>query len=285
MKVYGHPWSINTRKTLMTLAEKQHEAELSLVDLPRVTTGLAIPFAALGDALGFVVRARESDRSPLCLELFDRQALTIAGESSGRSWPDNVDALVYVEDDALEDALVDEALSRWLEIAEGSDALGDHIRVYQGAAELRDARVMRHSVPATMNERGARHRASGGRKVSTDWAVPYRRLGEALHESAVAVERHKAPHPVTYGHAGNGHPHQNFIAEDEETLGRINAAVHETLQRIIAMGGTVSAEHGLGKIKRHWMPLQLSALQIEVMRQIKHALDPHGLFSPGNIFE
>ena len=274
-------WFVGSEGTLGIVVE----ADLSLVDLPRVTTGLAIPFTALADALGFVVRARESDRSPLCLELFDRQALTIAGESSGRSWPDNVDALVYVEDDALEDALVDEALSRWLEIAEESDALGDHIRVYQGAAELRDARVMRHSVPATMNERGARHRASGGRKVSTDWAVPYRRLGEALHESAVAVERHNAPHPVTYGHAGNGHPHQNFIAEDEETLGRINAAVHETLQRIIAMGGTVSAEHGLGKIKRHWMPLQLSALQIEVMRQIKHALDPQGLFSPGNIFE
>jgi FAD/FMN-containing dehydrogenase len=90
--------------------------------------------------------------------------------------------------------------------------------------------------------------------------------------------------PVTYGHAGNGHPHQNFIAEDASSLARINAAVHETLERIIAMGGTVSAEHGLGKIKRHWMPLQLSQLQIDVMRQIKNALDPGGLFAPGNIF-
>jgi FAD/FMN-containing dehydrogenase len=135
-----------------------------------------------------------------------------------------------------------------------------------------------------MNDRGARFRARGGRKVSTDWAVPYARLGDALRESALAIQRHRAPQPVTYGHAGNGHPHQNFIAEDASSLARINAAVHETLERIIAMGGTVSAEHGLGKIKRHWMPLQLSQLQIDVMRQIKNALDPGGLFAPGNIF-
>lgn len=273
-------WFVGSEGTLGIVVE----AELSLVDLPRVTTGLAIPFRALDDALSFVVHARQSVRRPLCLELFDREALSIAGNSSGRSWSDEIGALVYVEDDAGEDARVDEALSHWLEIAERSDAVTDDIRVYQGAAELRDARVMRHSVPATMNERGARYRASGGRKVSTDWAVPYQRLGDALRESAVAVKKHSAPRPVTYGHAGNGHPHQNFIAEDEESLARINAAVHETLERIIAMGGTVSAEHGLGKIKRHWMPLQLSSLQIEVMRQIKHALDPQGLFSPGNIF-
>ena len=273
-------WFVGSEGTLGIVVE----AELSLVDLPRVTTGLAIPFRALDDALSFVVHARQSVRRPLCLELFDREALSIAGNSSGRSWSGEIGALVYVEDDAGEDARVDEALSHWLGIAERSDAVTDDIRVYQGAAELRDARVMRHSVPATMNERGARYRASGGRKVSTDWAVPYQRLGEALRESAVAVEKHSAPRPVTYGHAGNGHPHQNFIAEDEESLARINAAVHETLERIIAMGGTVSAEHGLGKIKRHWMPLQLSSLQIEVMRQIKHALDPQGLFSPGNIF-
>jgi glycolate oxidase len=272
-------WFVGSEGTLGIVVE----AELSLVDLPRATTGLAIPFRALDDALGFVVHARESVRTALCLELFDRQALTIAGDSSGRSWSGDVDALVYLEDDTGEDA-VDESLAHWLDIAERYDAVSDDIRVYQGAAELRDARVMRHSVPAAMNERGASYRASGGRKVSTDWAVPYRRLGEALRESAIAVEKHDAPNPVTYGHAGNGHPHQNFIAEDEESLARINAAVHETLERIIAMGGTVSAEHGLGKIKRHWMPLQLSSVQIEVMRQIKHALDPQGLFSPGNIF-
>jgi FAD/FMN-containing dehydrogenase len=88
---------------------------------------------------------------------------------------------------------------------------------------------------------------------------------------------------VTYGHAGNGHPHQNFIAENPEALRRINAAVDETLHAVIAMGGTVSAEHGLGKLKRHWLPLQANQRQIAVMKGLKHSLDPKGIFAPGNI--
>jgi FAD/FMN-containing dehydrogenase len=120
--------------------------------------------------------------------------------------------------------------------------------------------------------------------VSTDWAVPYARLGEALALSKQAVARHRAPKPVTYGHAGNGHPHQNFIAENEEMLARINAAVEATLHSVIAIGGTVSAEHGLGKLKRHWMPLQMNAKQRGVMQALKNTLDPRGIFAPGNIF-
>jgi glycolate oxidase len=273
-------WFVGSEGTLGIVLE----AQLALVDLPHAATGLAIPFRTLNDSLEFVIAARNSARSALCIELFDSQAMLIAAETSGRKWNSDANALIYLEDDAGDDSLVEEALNHWLGIAESSNAVTDDIRVYQGPAELREARVIRHSVPATMNERGARFHSAGGRKISTDWAVPYPKLAEALRESASAVHRHGLAEPVTYGHAGNGHPHQNFIAENPDALARINAAVQETLERIIAMGGTVSAEHGLGKIKRHWMPLQLSQLQIDVMRQIKHALDPNGLFAPGNIF-
>jgi FAD/FMN-containing dehydrogenase len=274
-------WFVGSEGTLGIVVE----ADLSLVDKPLATTGLAIPFETLDHALGFVVAARDSrTRSARCLELFDDQALTIAGSASGRPWPEIVQALIYLEDDAGIDSTTDDVLAYWLDLAEQNEALSNDIRVFQSASELREARIIRHSVPATMNERGAAFRSKGGRKVSTDWAVPYAKLADALRESAIAIERHGASAPVTYGHAGNGHPHQNFIAEDEGSLERINAAVHETLQRVISMGGTVSAEHGLGKLKRHWMALQLSPSQMGVMRQIKHALDPSGIFSPGNIF-
>ena len=63
----------------------------------------------------------------------------------------------------------------------------------------------------------------------------------------------------------------------------INAAIEETLSSVIRMGGTVSAEHGLGKLKQAWLGLQLSQRQIAVMQAIKNALDPSGLFAPGNV--
>jgi FAD/FMN-containing dehydrogenase len=50
------------------------------------------------------------------------------------------------------------------------------------------------------------------------------------------------------------------------------------------MGGTVSSEHGIGKIKRRWLPLQLSSLELGVMRAVKRELDPSGILAPGNIF-
>jgi FAD/FMN-containing dehydrogenase len=134
-----------------------------------------------------------------------------------------------------------------------------------------------------MHERAAPHRANGGRRISTDWAVPYHRLGDALAVSRRAVAERGLDQPVTFGHAGNGHPHQNFIARDAAELERITDAVGSTLREVIALGGTVAAEHGIGKIKARWLPMQMSSTQQGMMRAIKHELDPHNLLARGNI--
>ena len=274
-------WFVGSEGTLGIVVE----AELSLVPKPDQTVGLAIPFSDEGTALDFVIAAREgkSGRNARCLEFFDEAALTIAANSVGAPWAADAKALIYLEDDAGESTNTEAMLSAWLEAADQLGALTDDIKAFEGAQPLRDARVMRHSVPATMNERGAAQRKNGGRKVSTDWAVPYARLQDALTQSRNAVERNGAPMPVTYGHAGNGHPHQNFIAEDPVALERIQRAIEETLHCVMKMGGTVSAEHGLGKLKQKWLSLQLSPRQIAVMHAMKNTLDPSGMFSPGNV--
>ncbi len=272
-------WFVGSEGTLGIVAE----AELTLVERPVHLIGLAVPFRSEAAALDFVVRARGGrTRTARCLEFFDAGSASIAAEKTGRRWSDSVAAFIYLEDDVDED-VVESALEPWLALAEGYDAIVDDIRVYDGAGPLREAREMRHAVPATMNERGSAFIGSGGRKVSTDWAVPPHLLLDALAASREAVERNEAPIPITYGHAGNGHPHQNFIAEDTESLRRIYAAVEETLHKVIGMGGTVSAEHGLGKLKKDWLRLQLSPKQIELMRAMKNMLDPQGILAPGNI--
>jgi FAD/FMN-containing dehydrogenase len=273
-------WFVGSEGTLGIITQ----AELSLEPRPAELFGLAIPFPDRRAALEFVVAARDArGRRPQCLEYFDRGALTISGEHSGRRWSDDTGAMIYLEDDAG-GSVSGELFDAWLALAEHYKSISSDIRVYEGSQALRDARTMRHAVPATMNERGAAHRGAGGRKVSTDWAVPYRMLGAALDASDLAVARNGAPEPVTYGHAGNGHPHQNFIAEDAATLLRVQAAVAETVRGVLAMGGTISAEHGLGKLKREWLGIQLTGTQLGVMRAMKHALDPNGMFAPGNLF-
>lgn len=277
-------WFIGSEGTLGIVVE----AELLLVPLPVQPLGLAIPFTSERSALGFVVDARRrmdegSGRMANCLEYFDHQALEISGAAIARPWAQSAQAMVYLEDDAGDNRLGDAVLDAWLALADEHDAITDDIRVYEGSQPLRDARVMRHAVPSQMNERGARFTSRGGRKVSTDWAVPFPLLASALEASREATLRHGVAEPVTYGHAGNGHPHQNFIAEDGESLKKIHAAVHDTLVRVLSIGGTVSAEHGLGKLKKEWLKLQVSERQIGVMRSLKQTLDPRGLLSPGNV--
>ena len=135
-----------------------------------------------------------------------------------------------------------------------------------------------------MNERGSARRPHGGRKVSTDWAVPFRRLKEAIDEARRLVDAAGLEQPVVYGHAGNGHPHENFIAHDAEQLAKIDTVVEATLRHALSLGGTVAAEHGIGKIKRKWLPLQATPMQIDVMKSVKRELDPLGILAPGNIF-
>ena len=185
---------------------------------------------------------------------------------------------------AVEAAADDELpLDAWLTLAEAHHALASDIRVYDAPAPLREARRMRHAVPATMNERGAACRPAGGRKVSTDWAVPYPRLAEALRTARALADAAGIEQAVAYGHSCNGHPHQNFIARDAAELQRIEAVVAATLREVVSMGGTVAAEHGIGKIKRKWLPLQASDAQQRVMRALKHEFDPSGILAPGNV--
>jgi FAD/FMN-containing dehydrogenase len=135
-----------------------------------------------------------------------------------------------------------------------------------------------------MNEAGNACRRNGGRKVSTDWAVPYEKLADAIAMARKLVDEAGLEQPAIYGHAGNGHPHQNFIARNEDELRKIESVVESTLRYVISLGGTVAAEHGIGKIKKRWLPMQLSELQLSMMRSIRRELDPNGILAPGNIF-
>lgn len=272
-------WFVGSEGTLGVILE----AELALLPLPAWVIGLAIPFATEQAALMFVIAARESGTlAPRCLEFLDGGAMAIARQAAqDAGWAREAQALIYTE---LSGGDADEPpLDAWLELASAHSALDDDIRVYEGEAALRDARRLRHAIPATMHERAAPHRANGGRRISTDWAVPYRLLGDALAASRRAVAERGLEQPVTFGHAGNGHPHQNFIARDSAELERITDAVSATLRDVISLGGTVAAEHGIGKIKARWLPLQMSGTQRALMRAVKHELDPHNLLAVGNI--
>jgi FAD/FMN-containing dehydrogenase len=271
-------WFIGSEGTLGIVVE----AELALLPLPAHVVGLAVFFKSEEQALRFVVATRESlTVVPRCIEYFDQQAIAIARTAAQDGMlPDSAAAMIYVEEEVGDD--LDLTLGRWGELIERVSPDFEPI-VFDGEASLREARRIRHSIPSTMNERGSKYRAAGGRKVSTDWAVPYHKVAEAIRAARALAADRGVEQSVIYGHAGNGHPHQNFIARNAKELATIEDVVEHTLKRVLALGGTVAAEHGIGKIKRKWLPLQMNGLQIAMMTAAKRELDPLGILAPGNI--
>jgi FAD/FMN-containing dehydrogenase len=271
-------WIVGSEGTLGVIVA----AELALRPRPVREIGFAIPLPDESRALAFVVAARESAAlAPRCLEYFDAEAFGIARAGAGDlRWAAESRAMIYTEEttDGAEPAL-----DAWLALAERFGARGEDVRAFEGDSALREARRLRHAVPATMHERVAPFLKAGGRRISTDWAVPW-----PLAAEAVALSRRHAAEAgitpaVTYGHLGNGHPHQNWVARDPAEVRQMEAVVERTLCSVIGMGGTVAAEHGIGKVKARWLTLQMTPLQIGAMRALKQELDPRGTFAPGNV--
>jgi len=259
------------------------EAELALLPRPQAEIGLAIPFPDESRALAAIIAARESrSLSPRCLEYFDAECFAIARQGQGDAhWAPEAGAMVYTEATTYGDALPQ--LDEWLALAEAYGAHAQDVRVFDGDAAIREARRLRHGVPATMHERVAPYLKDGGRRVSTDWAVPWRLAPHAVKLARSHAFEAGVEPGVVYGHLGNGHPHQNFIARNPDEVKQFEQVVERTLRDVIAMGGTVAAEHGIGKVKSRWLPLQMHASQVTLMRALKADLDPHGIMAPGNI--
>jgi glycolate oxidase len=97
---------------------------------------------------------------------------------------------------------------------------------------------------------------------------------------------HKYDLPIViFGHAGDGNLHPNILFDkrDAEESERVEAAVGELFEAAVELGGTLSGEHGVGMLKRPYLKMALGPLAIEIMRGIKHTLDPKGILNPGKV--
>ena len=92
---------------------------------------------------------------------------------------------------------------------------------------------------------------------------------------------------VCYGHAGDGNLHVNIIKgdlSDDFWDNELSKAISELFIEVLALGGTISGEHGIGLVQKQYMPLAFSEVQLNLMRSIKSVFDPKGILNPGKIF-
>ncbi len=128
-----------------------------------------------------------------------------------------------------------------------------------------------------------------GISIKHDVSVPVSRVAEFIAQASAALrEAYSGIRIVAFGHMGDGNIHYNIsmldAAQNAAFIERHERNVNNIVYKVVAqLDGSISAEHGLGQLKRHEVTHYKSPLELELMRSIKHALDPHGLMNPGKV--
>jgi D-lactate dehydrogenase (cytochrome) len=132
-------------------------------------------------------------------------------------------------------------------------------------------------VPAAVNERVVAH---GMPKVGTDFAVP----DDALDAMMDAYEAAPLDH-VLFGHLGDNHLHLNLLPRTAAELAQAKALYRQLAERAVALGGTVSAEHGVGKLKRVELAMMVGPEVLAQFRALKRFVDPQWVLGRGNLLQ
>jgi FAD/FMN-containing dehydrogenase len=241
-------------------------ARVRTLALPSHVLGLVAYFPTRGGLLAFVARARAM--GPRCIEYMDRPALDLVrGRLPAVPSAEGCLMLEIEHDDP------EPPVEPWFDALVEHGALVDDTLVVTDAAGRARLHALRHAAPAAINEVVARR---GLTKVGTDFAVPHERLAEAMAMyDAVPMET------ACFGHIGDSHLHLNLLPRDPAELARAKELYGELARQAVAMGGTVSAEHGIGRLKRAHLAGMVPASLIEAWRAMRTAADPAGILGRG----
>ena len=266
------------------------EADLMLLPKPRAFFSGVVFFRSRGELLSFVQQARTasmrtpehtvSDLGPIdarALEYFDDQSLSFLRQKYESIPAAAVGAVFFEQETANDD---DELMNGWLSLLERNNALADESWFATNEQDQTKLREFRHQLPVLMNEWFARYNT---RKVSTDMAVPDAELPPLL-DFYDATLRPSGLRYTIFGHIGDNHLHVNILPRNEAEANQAREIYLRFVERAIAVGGTISAEHGIGKLKREYLKLMYGESHLREMAALKKAFDPAAILGRGNIF-
>jgi len=266
------------------------EIELSLLPQPEGVLSGVVFFRGEEQLLAFVRDARalslksrasssgEVGLDARALEYFDGEALNFLRERYPLV-PLGAAGAVFFEQETT--AETEEALmGEWLELVERHDALADDSWFGTNEHDRAEMRAFRHALPVMVNEWLARR---GQRKVSTDMAVPDAAFPEMLSFYKETLRAGRLAY-VIFGHIGDNHVHVNILPRDDAEAVAARETYGRFVERAVSLGGTVSAEHGVGKIKREYLRALYGERHLREMAELKRAFDPACVLGRGNIF-
>jgi len=251
------------------------EATLKLTPLPEARRTLQAVFADMHGAARAVSAIMAQPVTPCALEFMDGTAIEMVRNYSDLGLPAGAGALLMIEVDGTADA-VDAAAQRVADAARVEGLLS----VELARSEEEVARLWR-----TRKALSPALRNVAPKKINEDVVVPVSRIPELID----GLQKLSVEHGVTivnFGHAGNGNIHVNLLVDpdDPAQMRAADACLDAVFSLVLALGGTLSGEHGIGLVKRDYVSRELDGVSLGLMRAIKQQFDPDNILNPGKGF-
>jgi D-lactate dehydrogenase (cytochrome) len=251
------------------------EIEVKLLPKPEGLLSGVVFFADEADVLNLVAGARKRAHAR-AIEFFDNESLNFLREKYPNIPPEAAGAIFFEQETT--ETTEETTLNQWMELLDEHHALPDSwfATNEQDQAKLRE---FRHQLPVLMNEWFAHYKQ---RKVSTDMAVPDDAFAGLFNLYKDRLRSSNLRYTI-FGHIGDNHVHVNILPRNDAEGARARELYVEFLKYVAAVGGTLSAEHGVGKLKRDYLHLFYTSDQLRALAAVKKALDPNGILGRGNI--
>ena len=255
------------------------DATLKLAPLPR---RLDVLLFATADLAGVVRLFREARASGLLLSAYEFftdacLARVLAHRRLRPPFAERAPCYVLVEVEDAAPSAIEAWVTGLLERGIASDGV-----LAQNASEARDLWALRESIAESLVATGTPHK--------NDVALPIAALEAFCGELGdVFARRYPGWEICNFGHIGDGNLHVNTMKPAELDVAAFRARTHDADRDLFELvrkhGGSISAEHGIGLLKKEWLGYTRSATEIAAMRAVKRALDPSNLLNPGKIFD
>ena len=252
------------------------QATLKLIPLPGYRACQAIGFDSMRDAARTLAAIFKAGFLPAALELADAFTLAAAYKRTGNERLRGCRAHLIVELDGHRKSVQSEVRDLQKILAKQKPRF---VQVGLGANECEKVWQIRREFSYSLRDTGLT-------KLNEDIVVPRGRLEDLFAFAARLQKKHGLP-VACFGHAGDGNIHVNVMVDDQQpgAKARSRVALDELFQKVIAWNGSITGEHGVGIAKQRWWPQALSPAARNLHRQIKRALDPHGILNPGKFVQ
>jgi D-lactate dehydrogenase (cytochrome) len=232
-------------------------------------------------------------RPAASIEFFDKNAMDMVQRQKAvtpafrqlQELPEDYCSAVYVELNDDDPAGMPEVLEALAAVLRATGGDPDRTWVARDALELEQLLFFRHSVPETIDLIVEENRKNEPciTILSTDMAVDDGHFDELFHIYKRDLEA-SGLHWIIFGHIGENHVHPNILARNRQEYEQGHRIFEKWAEDVHRMGGSISAEHGAGKIKRRLALTMYGPERMRQLRTLKRTFDPQGILGPGNIF-